>query len=138
MQQIQIALQEYANHDVLGPQNNPDVLKYFKKIGQNWVSDDDTAWCAAFVGYCLETAGVPSTKALNARSYLKWGKSTIDPKIGDIVVFWRISPTSSFGHVSFFIRQLNGVVYCLGGNQSDSVNISAYPLSQVLGFRTVA
>ncbi len=137
MKPLQIALTEYGNHDILGAQNNPDVLKYYKKIGQGWVTDDDTAWCAAFVGYCLEMAGILSTKLLNARSYLKWGKPTVTPQMGDIVVFWRISPNSAYGHVSFFIRERDGLIYCLGGNQSDQVCISTYPKSMVLGYRTL-
>ncbi len=136
MKPIEIALSYYSTHDILGPQSNPEVLDFFKKTGNKWVTDDDTAWCAAFVGSCLDTAGILSTNALNARSYLNWGKATITPKVGDLVVFWRISPTSSYGHVSFFVRKVGNIVYCLGGNQGDQVNITGYPVSQVLSYRT--
>lgn len=136
MRPLDIALSEYGTLEDVSSGSNPQVLKYFSKVGQNWVKDDATAWCAAFVGYCLETAGIPSTKALNARSYLKWGKPSITPKIGDIAVFWRISPSSAFGHVAFFIRQSGAYIWVLGGNQSDSVCIEKYPISQLLGYRT--
>ncbi len=134
---VQIALNEYGNIESPGPGSNPEVLKYYQKIGQNWVHEDsDVAWCAAFVGFCLEMAGIRSTKALNARSYLNWGIPTTTPKIGDVTVFWRISPTSSYGHVAFFIRKVGNYVYVLGGNQSDQVCIEKYPANQVLGYRT--
>ncbi|MES2408745.1 MAG: TIGR02594 family protein [Patescibacteria group bacterium] len=128
---------EYETSGIIGLQNNPRVLEYFAKVGQSWVHDDETAWCAAFVGFCLETAGIPSTKALNARSYLKWGKLTTTPKFGDIVVFWRISPTSIYGHVAFFLKESNGFTYVLGGNQSNQVCVSKYPTNTVLGYRTL-
>lgn len=136
MQPYQIALNEYGTVGVPGVDNNPRVLEYFAKTGNSWVKDDETAWCAAFVGFCLETAGIASTKLLNARSYLTWGKVTNTPKLGDIVVFWRISPTSTFGHVAFFIKATKDYVYVLGGNQSNSVCISKFPKSQILSYRT--
>lgn len=136
MKTIDIALGEYGVEEILGAENNPRVLEYFKKTGNSWIHDDETAWCAAFVGFCLESAGIKSTKKLNARSYLTFGKQTKTPKLGDIVVFWRISKTSVYGHVAFFIKQDTQYVYVLGGNQSDGVNISKFPLTQVLDYRT--
>lgn len=137
MNQLEIALGEIGTLEDLSAGSNPRVLEYFAKIGQGWVHEDSVAWCAAFVGFCLETAGIASTKALNARSYLQWGKPTTTPKLKDLVVFWRISPHSAFGHVAFFIRQQGQYVWVLGGNQSDSVCIEKYPLSQVLSYRTI-
>tara|TARA_R110000868_G_scaffold309957_1_gene571180 strand:- start:367 stop:792 length:426 start_codon:yes stop_codon:yes gene_type:complete len=131
-----IALGEYGTLEDLSSGSNPQVLKYYAKTGNSWVKDDGVAWCAAFVGYCLEMALIASTKLLNARSYLKWGKATLEPKLGDIVVFWRISPTSPYGHVAFFIKKDKNYVWVLGGNQSDSVKIEKYPITQVLSYRT--
>lgn len=131
-----VALTEYGELEQAGTGSNPDVLKYYKKLGHNWVTDDSTAWCAAFVGYCLEMAGIASTKALNARSYLNWGIATAKPKIGDLVVFWRESLASGFGHVAFFVRIDGNYVWVLGGNQNDQVKIEKYPLAQLLSYRT--
>lgn len=132
---IEIALQEYGTTAIVGLQNNPRVVEYYAKTGNSWVHDDETAWCAAFVGFCLESAGIASTKKLNARSYLAWGTDTKTPVLGDIVVFWRISPSSAYGHVAFYIKEKDGYVYTLGGNQSNQVCISKYPVSTVLGYR---
>lgn len=133
---LNIALQEFGTLEDLTVGSNPRVLEYFAKTGNSWVKDDDTAWCAAFVGFCLETAGISSTKKLNARSYLNWGKTSQIAKLGDIAVFWRISPNSSYGHVAFFIRKVGGYVWVLGGNQGDKVCIEKYPASQLLSIRT--
>ena len=60
--------------EVTGPADNPKIMEMYKTIGQDWVEHDEMAWCAAFVGHCLETSGVSSTRKLNARSYLAWGE----------------------------------------------------------------
>lgn len=136
MKPLEIALGEIGTLEDISSGSNPRVLEYFAKSGNSWVKDDSISWCAAFVAFCLESTGITSTRLLNARSYLKWGKSTTLPKLGDITVLWRISPTSSFGHVAFFIRKQGNYVWLLGGNQSDQVMIQKYPLSQVLDYRT--
>lgn len=137
MKPFELALREYGTQEILGGQHNPRILEYFEKVGHDWVQDDETAWCAAFVGWCLESAGIPSTKKLNAQSYMKWGKVSLRPKLGDLVVFWRITPTSGFGHVGFLIRVNGSYIWVLGGNQENGVCITKYPTRQLLGFRTV-
>jgi hypothetical protein len=39
------------------------------------------------------------------------------------------------GHVTFFDREENGLLVCLGGNQSDQVCFAAYRKSLLLGLR---
>lgn len=134
---LDIALGEYGTLEDLSLGSNPRVLEYFKKVGHSWVIDDAMAWCAAFVGFCLETAGIKSTRMLNARSYLQWGKPTAIPKLGDLTVFWRESKSSGLGHVAFFIKKEGNYIYVLGGNQSDKVCIEKYPASQLLGYRSI-
>lgn len=134
---IEIALKEYATHDILGPTSSERVVQYFRDIGQKWVTDDDTAWCAAFVNWVLLKGKKMGTGALNARSFLTYGVETKQPQLGDIVVLWRISPQSAFGHVGFFVREVNGLIYILGGNQNDEVNITAFPERQLLSYRKI-
>lgn len=136
MKPYEIALQEYGVKETVGPGTTQRVLEYFAKTGNSWVKDDETAWCAAFTGFCLETAGIASTKKLNAKSYLTWGKQTKTPKLGDVVVLWRETKTSPYGHVGFFVTKRDGFVYMLAGNQNNEVDISAFPESRVLDYRT--
>lgn len=119
-----------------GPANNPIIMEMYGSVGHDWVEHDSVAWCAAFVGHCLEKAGIRSTRKLTARSYLDWGVPVeiAEAQPGDIGVIPR--GTSSWqGHV-FFIDRIEGAwVWGLGGNQSDAVNVKRYPVSKLLGVR---
>jgi hypothetical protein len=85
----------------------------------------------------LERAGLRSTRALNARSYLEWGQevSLEDAKVGDVLVFWRGSPDDWRGHVGFFVNRAGTHLEVLGGNQSDAVTVQRYPVSRLLSVR---
>ncbi len=119
-----------------GPENNPIIMAMYASVGHDWVEHDSVAWCAAFVGHCLEETGIRSTRQLTARSYLDWGipVEIADAQPGDIGVIPRGS-SSWQGHV-FFIDRIEGPwVWGLGGNQSDAVNVKRYPVSKLLGVR---
>jgi uncharacterized protein (TIGR02594 family) len=119
-----------------GPADNPAIMEMYASVGHDWVEHDSVAWCAAFVGHCLEQAGIRSTRQLTARSYLDWGipVEMADAQQGDIGIIPRGS-SSWQGHV-FFIDRIEGAwVWGLGGNQSDAVNIKRYPKSKLLGVR---
>lgn len=118
--------------------DNPVVMQFYRDVDHHEVQHDETAWCAAFVGAMLERCDIKSTRNLTARSYLNWGKKISKPKIGDIVVFWRESPSSWKGHVGFFAGYTSGgKVLTLGGNQNNKVSVKAYSANSVLGFRRV-
>lgn len=114
---------------------NPVILEYFDAVGHGWVKDDETPWCSAFVGACMEEVGIQGTGSLAARSWLKWGKKVTKPQYGDVVVFWRGSKNSWQGHVAFFIKEDAKYVHVLGGNQRNTVNVTRYPKSRLLGYR---
>ncbi|CUH61544.1 C40 family peptidase [Thalassobacter stenotrophicus] len=119
-----------------GPENNPAIMEMYGSVGHDWVEHDSVAWCAAFVGHCLEKAGIRSTRKLTARSYLDWGApvKTADAQQGDIGIIPR-GRLSWQGHV-FFIDRIEGAwVWGLGGNQGDAVNIKRYPVAKLLGVR---
>lgn len=137
MKPFEIALGEYGVYEIVGAVNSPRVMKYSQEIGLTWVKDDETAWCALFVNWCLMKAGKPNTKAVNARSFLKYGVSTKTPVLGDIVVLWRENKIGALGHVGFFIHDTENYIYILGGNQSDSVNITRFRKTQLLDYRKI-
>ena len=119
-----------------GPADNPAIMEMYASVGHDWVEHDTVAWCAAFVGHCLERAGIRSTRKLTARSYLNWGipVEIADAQQGDIGVIPR-GRSSWQGHV-FFIDRIEGAwVWGLGGNQNDAVSIKRYPVSKLLGVR---
>lgn len=129
-----VAWTELGQREIAGAGTNPRIAAYFRRAGHPEIRDDETAWCAAFVGFCLEDAGLKSTRSLAARSYLTWGAATDLPVPGAITVLSR-SSDPSLGHVGFLAGFTDTRVYLLGGNQSGSVSVAAFDRSRVLGFR---
>ena len=118
--------------EVKGPRHQAEILQMWKDIKRGGIKDDETPWCAAFVGAMLERSGVRSTRFESAKSYLQWGRTLVDPVVGCVVVFSR----DGGGHVGFAVgRDEQGNLLVLGGNQSDEVNIRAFPVSRVTGYR---
>jgi len=132
---IDIALSQYGTLEIPGSEDNPAILNYFKEIGHEWVRDDETAWCSAFVNWVALKGGVERSGKLDARSWLKVGEPQINWKLGDVVIYWRESKRSWKGHIGFPIREADGVIWTLGGNQGNQVKIAPYPSGRVLGFR---
>lgn len=128
----QIAKAEIGQAEVTGGEN-PRILEYHA-ITTLAAKEDEISWCAAFVGWCLEQAGIRSTRLANARSYLDWGKDVENPFEGCVVVLKR-GREAWQGHVGFFVRCERDVVYILGGNQGNQVCIKPYPLANVLAYR---
>lgn len=136
---LKIAIPELGQKEILGPEDNPTIVNYANKAGFTWVNDDETPWCSIFLNWCTKKAGLKGSGKANARSWLNVGKTTSNPKPGDIVVFWRESLDSWKGHVSIFFgfNKERDKVFCLGGNQGNMVSIMAYPSYQVLDFRKI-
>lgn len=134
---LDAAFAYYGEKEVEGPDSNPDIIKMFENWGAGWQKDDSKlAWCAIFMNEVLKEAGCIYSGKLNARSFLKEGVETKEPLPGDIVIFWRSSPSSWKGHVGLFVREDDDYIWCLGGNQSNQVNVRRYDKSRVLGYRT--
>lgn len=88
---------------------------------------------------------LPRSKDLLARSWLKVGRSINldEAQVGfDVVILKRGAKNQPGpavltlpGHVGFFSGLDESFVQILGGNQDDTVSISPYPVSRVLGVR---
>jgi len=131
------ALTQYGIKEIPGIKNNPEIMKYFDVMDMDWVQDDETAWCSAFMNWCCIESGKPASMALNARSWLGVGNVASTPQLGDIIIFWREDPKSWKGHVGIYINHGHGAVWTLGGNQNNMVCIKPYPSSRVIGYRRV-
>lgn len=129
----ELALHERGVKESAGAADNPAVQAYYKDAGHPEVKHDSVPWCAAFVGAMLARSGIKPSGSLSARSYLDWGTKLAAPRQGCIVVLKRGKGWQ--GHVTFFDREENGLLVCLGGNQSDSVGFAAYRKALVLGLR---
>lgn len=118
--------------EIKGPEHAPEILQMWRDIKRGGIRNDETPWCAAFVGAVLERAGVVSTRFESAASYLSWGVELAAPAVGCIVVFTR----EGGGHVGFVVGQdQKGSLLVLGGNQADAVNIRAFSRGRVSGYR---
>lgn len=130
MKVLKMAASQIGVKEVKGRGSNAVVEEYLAYGFRSNKSGlkDDVPWCAGFVAWCLEKVGMGSTNSLMARSYEKWGLSVKDkPLPGDIIVFYRNSLSSGQGHVGFYVASHGSSrAYVLGGNQSDSVNVTSY------------
>lgn len=120
--------------EIKGKQHAPEILEFWDSIGMGGINDDETAWCAAFVGHCLEAEGITSTKSAAARSYEKWGVKLDKPVVGCVATKKR-GNSSWQGHVFFVVGlDARGNILGLGGNQSDAVNIQAFNPEEITGY----
>ena len=128
------ALKEYGITELPGAENHSRILEYMSEAGFDFINEE-TSWCSIFINWCAIKAGLQRSGKATARSWLNVGEIITDPQLGDIVIFWRGHPDSWKGHVGLFISRVDDSIYCLGGNQSNQVNISAYPADRLLGYR---
>ena len=130
------AWRELGQSERPGPTHNPRIVAMFDELGHPHQADE-TAWCAAFVGACLERAGIASTRSLMARSYEQWGIANAAPTAGAVAVLRRGSDPA-LGHVGFLVGASDTHVYLLGGNQSDAVTVAPFDRDLVLAYRAPA
>ena len=135
-----------------------NYTKYHRDLinwGNTWVRNGDndgesSAWCAYFVWWCMQSAGVPNSifprgyaradylaeKFENMGRYKSRGNYT--PVSGD-VIFFDNNYNNSADHVGIVEYTSGGVVYTIEGNSSDKVAKRHYDLNQanVLGYGVV-
>ena len=125
---------DFGVAEIAGSRDNTRVVRYYADVGHPQVDNDEVAWCAAFLGSCLERAGAGSTRSLLARSYVNWGEPAGEQHYGAIAVLSRTSDPA-LGHVGFLVGETETHIILLGGNQNDSVSVQAFPRSRLLGLR---
>jgi uncharacterized protein (TIGR02594 family) len=123
--------------------DNPLIMGMLH-LDNKWPEHDEVPWCSAFVNWIAWLLRLPRSKSLAARSWLLIGLPVplTEARPGfDVVVLNRAggvadaSVIASPGHVGFFAGIEGGKVLVLGGNQGNSVTVSAYSLRDVLGVR---
>src|SRR5215204_5549591 len=124
--------------EIQGARHEKKVLAMYAASGHPEIHDDETPWCAAFVGWSLQHGGLKGTNSLLAISYAKYGtalnkKNTI-PR-GAIAVWKRVGGN----HVNFVLDDDGVYVVCLGGNQDNKrgggVTISRRRKTEAVAFR---
>lgn len=82
--------------------NNEDIVKYLESAGleRDQARNDETAWCASYVNWCVKQAGFSGPKgAPAAESWKNWGIELKEPRYGAITVVTRAQGKY---HVGFF------------------------------------
>lgn len=134
---IQIAYGYLGQKEIKGKVNNSTIVRMFDRIRVG-VNDDETPWCAAFVGNCLEEAGHRSTRSAWALSYATYGYPS-GLSLGSIAYMARKNSAGKVigGHVTFPVGiRKDGAIMCLGGNQGDQVSIAPFSPERILGYRS--
>lgn len=134
---LQWAIDKIGEREIPGREHNPFVVWCFKTVGSNTITDDETPWCAAFVGAALKETGYHYLhNDFLARSYLKYGTKIYEPEIGALVITKRGTSTWQ-GHVAFISDVTEEHIKFVGGNQNNAVNEQTISRrdSSILGFR---
>ncbi|MEN6439442.1 MAG: TIGR02594 family protein [Syntrophobacter sp.] len=130
-----IAFGQLGIREKPGPGDNPEIVEMHQHTTLR-AQHDDVPWCSSFVNSVMDASGHPGTHSAAARSWLQWGAPT-SPRYGCIAVISR-GANPSLGHVGFYLGPDPADAsrfLMLGGNQSDRVDISAFPKSNILGCR---
>lgn len=143
MNAFDIAQRFVGIKEVGGSVDNPQIMAMLK-LDNDWPEADEVPWCSAFVNYICWLLRLPRSKSLRARSWLQVGRGIqLDEAVaGDVVVLTRGSGDQpgpevieAPGHVGFYAGRFGEFIEVLGGNQSDTVKVSRYPKSRLLGVR---
>ena len=118
---------ELGQSEIVGDDHNPRIVAYHAVTAAG-AAPDEVPWCASFVCWALEQAGIPHPRSKRARSFLDWGTEITPPRPGCVVVLKRGEAPK--GHVGFWVRRDR----ILGGNQGNTVSIKPYRPGDVLGY----
>jgi len=126
------ARKQIGVREIKGQKTSVKIANWLLSL-RAWWKDDETPWCGVFVAHCIKTAGLAIPKNwFRAKEWLNWGQVITQPTYGAVVVFDRVGG----GHVGFVVgKDKNGNILVLGGNQGDAVNIKAFAVNRVAGYR---
>ncbi|PCK77505.1 TIGR02594 family protein [Rhizobium sophoriradicis] len=121
------------------------IRAYFAAIGIT--ADGATAWCGAFVAWCLLQARAVAQKDLprvpeRAANWVTFGRPVAlplnpsDPSLNGAIVILSPQTAKSSGHVGFLVGfDSPGKVILLGGNQHDQVREQSFPIADIRAVR---
>ena len=139
MRQITDTTEAAANSTIVGWARRigeiyPDMASYCAQYTSSTI-----AWCGLTVAYCMATNGIRPVfgstdvdKFLYALAWRQFGTQASSPQAGDVLVFdWG----DGSHHVTLYEQTQGGSYICRGGNQSDSVKLSTFPISRCIAIR---
>jgi uncharacterized protein (TIGR02594 family) len=130
-----IARKELGITEIPGEKHNPRILAYHATTHQNIKSDDeDGAWCASFVNWCLIRSGYAGNNSAKAADWVGFGREVKEPIQGAVAVV-------KFGPGRFHVGFVEGLkgerILVLGGNQSKGtkVSVSGFKKGEIHSYR---
>ena len=123
--------------EIVGKKHNPLIVSFAAECGHPEVKNDETAYCAFGMGFCLKKTGYPIPPVeVNpmARSYLRYGTPLSAPVRGAIAI-WPRGNSKTQGHVNIVDEVDGDKLICVGANQDNSINRTKYNAKNALGFR---
>lgn len=130
---MDVAKSHIGLKEIPGSRSNPTILQWAEDVNvENVYKNDDVPWCGLFIAHCIiESDNLEPVKdPLWALNWNKFGIKTT-PRFGCIMVFKR----GGGGHVGFYVGEDSDTYHILGGNQSNSVNVTRVRKSQFVGAR---
>ncbi|MBW2709777.1 MAG: TIGR02594 family protein [Deltaproteobacteria bacterium] len=129
-----IAFNDLGLREFAGSPSNPQILEYMASTNLREFPHlpDETDWCAAFVNWNIEQAGIEATGWATVYPWMAWGDEIKTPRRGCVVNFqW----DDGGQHTAFYLGECGDRVRALGGNQSKAVWIKSYPKRNVINYR---
>jgi uncharacterized protein (TIGR02594 family) len=129
---MQIAIMEQGVQE-WGQGDNPRILEYLRSCSiSGSMLRDETAWCAAFVNWCVKNAGFKGSGSARVSDWWTWGRSVV-PTYGAICVMQPLTvDQASSGHIGFLHAMEGDNVWLLSGNSKNQVRIAAYPKNKLV------
>ena len=127
------AMALYGVTEIVGPKHNPTIMDWAKQLNlAKTYNADEIPWCGLFVAIVVKRANfTPVDAPLWARNWSKFGTAQKEAKLGDILVFSR----GTGGHVGFYVGEDKEAYHVLGGNQSNTVNVTRILKGRLLSIR---
>lgn len=148
---LRLARAELGRAEIRGRLHNDAIVDYWRQAGiqrrdgTTWEpGNDETPWCAAFLGAMLANVGIEGSHSALARSYQNWGEAVQTGEgdfrwasipLGAIVVLNRPGAGPRFGHVAFASGAAERSVRLVGGNQNDAVTEAWFPKTRIVAVR---
>ncbi len=132
---VQAAMGWVGTKEQPGSGDNKVILNWAKDQGGDIAAEythDAIPWCALFANQVLHQVGLKGTGTLWALDFATWGQKLAGPAVGAFAPMKR----SGGGHIPIVIgRDQHGNLMCVGGNQSDAVNVKPFDPGRVVAWR---
>lgn len=135
LQILERAFLTYGEKESPGSKRNGIIGQMIDRWFRKGADDSLTAWCGIWMSDTVDKAGlVPPANPFRAKQWAEWGTEIMTARPGSIVVMTR---GSGLYHVTVAVRYSEDGRYllCIGGNQGNSVNITAYDVAKIESIR---